>query len=245
MATRQSSPISLWNLAAGSISLWIGGVFMILGGIFLVIGLQLTRTEQAYRTQGLTVDATVLDKSIVRAERGKNSRTRYVVSYRFTSAEGREIHGSSSGTVPEWERLEAGQRLQVTYLPDVPDSNRAEGDNEWIVALVFTGIGGVFALVGGGLAFTALRTILRTVRVSRQGLVAEGTVLSVEPTSTSINRVRQWQIHYKYPDHLGRTQEGASQFLSPDEASAWKDGDRGTIRFDRERPEFSVWMGKA
>lgn len=236
---------SPWTLLSRAGALRVGTVLGVLGMVFAIIGVREAYTERQYHAQGLSVAATVTDKSIERAMRGENARTRYLVSYRFTSPNGQDVESSAEVPVEEWERLEAGQRFSVTYLPDAPESSRVQGSGEdvWIAVYVFLVIGVVFTLLGGGLAYSDLRVILRTIRISRHGLPTEGTMVTVRPTGTSINRVPQWRLSYRYRDHLGRTQEGASHLLSPDEASVWKAGDRGTVRFDRERPEISVWMG--
>lgn len=243
--TTISRPIelSLWTILSRSVQLWVGTFLLLIGIIFGIIGLEKIRVDQAYRTQGLTVSATVVDKSILRAKRGENSRTRYIISYRFTSGQGETVEGSTDVSVEEWERVEEGQTIPVTYLPGDAESSRTRGENDWIAALVFLCIGGVFSLIGGGLAFFDLRVGLRAMRVSRHGMAAEGTVVHAGPTSTSINRVRQWRIDYRYRDHLGRAHEGASHLLSPEDGAAWKEGEKGSVRFDRDRPEISVWMG--
>jgi hypothetical protein len=127
----------------------------------------------------------------------------------------------------------------------MPESSRLRASNNdaWIAVSVFLTIGVVFTLLGGGLAWYDGRTVVRSIRVSRHGLPTQGTVLRVEPTSTTINRVRQWRLRYHYRDHVGRGQEGESHLLSPEEASVWHEGDTGAVRFDRERPQESVWMG--
>jgi hypothetical protein len=235
---------SLFKLASRSVWFWAGALFLLVGVVFTTTGIQELREEQEYQEQGLTVQATVSSKSIERAKRGENSRTRYVIAYRFTTTQGEAIDGSAEVSVEEWESLEAGQPFSVTYLPDAPQLSRATGEDDWITALIFTGLGGVLTLLGGGLTFGSLRSILRTVRLSREGLIAEGTILHVGPTNTTINRVRQWRVRYRYRDHLGRTQEGQSHLLSPDEASGWREGNAGTVRFDRQQPHVSVWVGK-
>ncbi len=234
----------MWKLLSRAAALWVGSVLFIVGSVLATIGVQEARKEQTYHKQGLTIDATALDKTIERAQRGENSRTRYVVTYRFTTAEGETVEGSADVPVEEWEQVETGHQFPVTYLPDAPASNRPQGEGEWIAVYVFLAIGGVFTVLGGGLAFNDLRTIVRTLRVSRHGLPTEGTIVSVGPTGTSINRVRQWRIRYQYRDHLGRTQEGNSHLLSPEEGSSWNEGDTGPVRFDRQRPEMSVWVGR-
>ena len=245
MTTSPATGPSPWSLLSRAGALWLGTVLGVLGVVFAIIGVRDAYTERQYHSQGLTVAATMTDKSIERAKRGGNSRTRYLASYRFTSSDGQEVKSLAEVPVEEWERLEEGQTFPVTYLPDALGSSRVQGSGEdaWIAVYVFLAIGAIFTLLGSGLAYSDLRVILRTIRVSRHGLPTEGTMVTVRPTGTSINRIPQWRLSYRYRDHLGRTQEGASHLLSPEEASAWKAGDRGTVRFDRERPEISVWMG--
>lgn len=78
----------------------------------------------------------------------------------------------------------------------------------------------------------------------REGVVAEGTLTSVAESNLRIHSVSQWVITYRYQDYRGRTHEGQSGYLSPEEAATWRVGDTGTIRYDRRRPQDSVW-GKA
>lgn len=235
---------SLWTMVRRSVLLWIGTLFLILGLVFLTIGVHTSLEVLAYDLRGLEVQAVVFDKTLVRANHQDNARTQYLVTYRFTSANGEERDGTADLPGEEWERLELGQTFPVTYLPDKADSSRIPSGDEWIAALVFSIIGGVFTLLGAGLAWVDVRTLVRATRVLRHGLLTEGTVLRTEPTGTSSNRVAQWQIRYRYRDQMSRTQEAVSHLVSPAEAAAWKEGDRGTVRFDRERPEISVWVGR-
>jgi hypothetical protein len=232
----------LWSIASRSVLLWVGSVFLILGLVLFTIGVRTSLEEHAYRTHGLSIDAVVLEKSILRADRD-NPATRYQISYRFTSSAGEELTGTADVPVEEWERLEAGQTFAVTYLPGDPASSRPPGGDEWIAALVISLVGGVFTCIGAGLAFAEIRKLVQAARILRHGLVAEGTVVRTEPTATSINRVTQWQIRYRYCDHIGREQEGVSHLVSPDEAAGWKDGDQGKVRFDRNHPDVSLWVG--
>jgi len=241
----QSSGVPLWRIVGTAVQLWVGVIFFILGMFLTAVGIQTAGTEQDYRTAGLTVDATVLDKSIERAKRGENSRTRYVVNYRFLSDQDQEVESVTEVPVEEWEGLEVGSKLQVSYLPDTPGTNRVDGDTEWIAALMFMGIGGIFALIGGGLAFADLRWIIRAIGVSRHGLITQGTVLRAEPSRTTINRVPQWCVYYRYRDNLGSEQEGTSHLMPPEEGSLWKEGDTGTVRYDEKSPSISVWMGQS
>jgi hypothetical protein len=126
-----------------------------------------------------------------------------------------------------------------------PGVTSTEGKNEPEGSLLTLSVGVGLCALGTGLLTWRLAGIRRELRLRREGVVAEGIVLEVKPTGTTINNVRLWRIHYRYRDHLGRTREGSSDLLSPDEASPWHAGASGTVRFDRLRPQDSVWVGKA
>lgn len=242
-----SSRPTVWTLLRQALPLWIGLFLFCVGSTFIVVGLQEASQERRYRLDGLTVKAVVTDKSIDRATREGNSATRYRIAYQLTTPEGEEVAGSTEVSVDDWERLEAGQPFVVTYVPDAPESGRVPGGdgNPWIAVFVMLAVGSVFSLVGGGLAFYQGRWIRHIIRLSRHGHPTEGTVVRVGPTSTRINREHQWRIDYTYRDHLGRSHEGHSHLLPPEDASVWHEGDTGIVRFDRVRPSLSVWIGQA
>lgn len=243
-ATRPRGP-SVLKLLGRAFPLWIGGVLFVFGLVFGGIGVREGLREQAYRDQGLMADARVVDKSIVRAERAEQSTTRYVLSYRYTTAEGEPRDGTADVSVEEWERLEPGAALPIVYLPGQIDTSRPQDDGDAVLTIVFVSIGAAFALIGGTVAFMSGRSVARMIRVLRIGADTDGTVLRAAPTNVRINRVPQWQIHYRYRDGLGRVHEAASHVVSPREGSAWNEGDAGRVRFDPERPELSVWIGRA
>ncbi len=239
-----SSKVSLWRLLGRAIPLWVGVIFLLVGLVATVGGIQTASTEQTYLSSGLTVDAKVLDKGIERAKRGEHSRTRYLVRYVFQSEQGQQVRSEAEVSVDEWESLEPGSDFRVLYLPDAPENNRAESDTEWIAALVFIVMGCIFTLIGGGLTYTELRSILQAVQLSKNGILTQATVLRAEPTNTMINRVPQWCVTYCYRDSLSQEHEGVSHLMSPEEGSSWQKGDIGAVRYDEHTPSTSVWMGK-
>ena len=123
MTSSPAAGPSAWKLLSRAVALWVGTVMFLLGIVFAVIGVGEAYTERQYEEHGLTINATVTDKSIERAKRGENSRTRYLISYRFTSSEGQEVESSAEVPVEDWERLEAGQRFPVTQA----DAARVKG----------------------------------------------------------------------------------------------------------------------
>lgn len=225
--------------------LWIGAIFMVVGPIFLHMGIQQASEESRYRNEGKTAEAVVLDKWIKKAEGGDNSRTRYEISYRFSDAQGRESDGTGEIEVEEWENLQKGSKIKVTYLPDSLNASRIEGSRDWTSSVIAMALGGLLTVIGGVIVIPGFSRLLSESRLRRSGTAAEGEVIKVEPTKISLNRVRQWVIRYRYKDHMGQVREGKTGMLPPDEAQAWNKGDKGEVRFDQRQPEKSVWIGKA
>lgn len=109
--------------------------------------------------------------------------------------------------------------------------------------VLFPIIGVVVATVGGVLFRRGLVDVRRELRLQRVGIPAEATVTAVTETNFRYNRERQWVVHYRYMDSDGRTQEGKSGYLSPDEAADWEEGQTVAVRFDPARPSESIWIG--
>lgn len=222
---------------------WLAGALFLLVGLgALYGGIEEAAKEQAYRDQGQAVDALVVAKSIQRASRDGNSSTKYEIAYRFTTTEGRTLEGTDAVSVDEWERLEPGSAFRITYLPGAAGASRAEGSGGMGSAYGMMILGGLFALVGGFFLLSNVRRFIRERRLLRHGMTAQGTVVAVEASNFAVNRVRQWNVRYRYQDHFGQRQEGTSSPVPPDEAHAVHVGDTVEVRFDSERPEQSMWV---
>ena len=231
---------------------FIGRYFWFLfGGIWLLVGLGLTKggieemgKERRYRDEGRVARATVTDKSMERADRDHPS-TRYLVSYRFTTDDGRRVTGRGTVEVHQWEALREGDPITVTYLAGAPEAQRLGDPGGTGGAWVMVPIGLVFTVAGGGIVFWNWRRLAHERRLRRTGVLVQGTVVKVIPTSLRINRVQQWQIVYRYQDHFGQTHETRSRALPPSLAHTWEPGDTGPVRFDRANPADSLWVTTA
>jgi hypothetical protein len=231
----------LLYLVRRSFLLWFGAAFLGIGLFIAVMGFQETRRERRYETRGEAINAVVVRKSIRPASRQGNTSTRYEVTYRFTTEDGRALEGVDAVSVEQWESLDAGSPFRITYLPGAPGSSRAQGSGDLASGLVGIGAGSLFALVGGGLFVWSGRRLRREWRLLRTGEATQGSVVAVEPTNVRVNRVQQWRVRYRYQDHLGRTHEGVSGTVSPYEAGLVEVGGTLPVRFDRQRPEESTW----
>jgi len=231
---------SFFRLAIRQFWLLFGSIWLLVGAIFLVVGGAAQWKDYRYRHEGVRTDAEVVDK----ARRSGDSSTNYVVVYRFTARDGVIYEGTDSLAFSTWDRLKEGDRVAVVYLPDKPDSNRLEGSNEWLLSVIFCGIGGVFAPIGGALVVRSIFKVRRNLRLMSEGVRVEATVVGVQQTNMRINNVRQWVVRYAYTDMIGQRHEAESDYMSPEEAQCWKEGDTGVVRYDQFHPATCVWLGR-
>jgi hypothetical protein len=233
--------------------LWFGGIWLFVGLPFLIIGLyvgaQHVIVNNRLDTEGRTIEGMVLTKEI-RTSSSSQSRGRsssvptYHVTFRFVTPSGL-ITSDAEVNLDVWDKLVEREPIQVTYLPDAPQHYRIEGQSSgWVLPIIFTVLGGFFTVVGGYIFWRGLSQSRSREQLQREGFTTEATVTQVSPRNVWVNGVQQWAIHYEYRDDRSRTHEGKSP-LSPEEAEAWKEGDKGVVRYDRGRPKRSVWLGRA
>lgn len=226
--------------------------WLVFGGIWLVVGLpfvfsafHMFRTESRFSEEAASVQGTVLTRDIHRGRSTNGgSSTRYEVSYRFT-ADDRTFEHRDRVDVQTWEGLTERGPVEVQYLPDDPTQSRIAGETDRVGSFIMGGLGGFFAVAGGLIVAYDVRRRLLRARLQREGVSADATVTGVGPTNLSVNRVPQWVIRYRYADSRGRIHTGKSEYLSPEEAQEWKEGDVGRVRYDRQRPAKNVWFGRS
>ena len=141
VVTRKQSKGGL--IIAGLILTVIGGIFAAVGGAF---GYKTLRFEQmGHKVEG----------EVVRMQHGggKSKGSKPVVAY-VVSGKRYEIVGTVSSSPPAWK---VGEKPTVYYNPDDPTDAQISGFVErWLFPVIFGGIGGVVALVGGILLLTGI-----------------------------------------------------------------------------------------
>ncbi len=228
--------------------LWFGGIWLFVGAPFFVLGLYFgyhhATVTQRLDAGGKTVEGMVLTKArkTSSSSKGGNRSTTYDVTFRFLTRDG-VMKGSAEVTSERWDQLVERESLPVTYLPEAPQHYRIEGQTSgWWLAGIFTVIGGVFGGLGGFILLRARGRLLTDRRLQREGVPTTAIVSDVNESTMRINGIRQWAVHYQYQDERGRPHTGKEP-VSPEEAMRWKLGDRVTIRYDRRRPDRSLWVG--
>ena len=233
------SPQNFWLMFGG---IWLlGGAPFLVAGIYF--GIAQVMLDHRLEANGHTVQGMVLTKTI---SSSKGSSPNYSITFRFVPRNGPPVKGETRISRVVWEELTEREPIAVTYVPDHPSSYRVESqESDWMLAVIFTILGGFFTSAGGFVFIRGLARIRRSSRLEREGVVTQGTVLDVGPGQLTINGVPQWAVRYRYQDHAGRTHMASSDSLAPEAAQVWNVGDTGTVRFDRQHPQESTWIGRA
>lgn len=227
-----------------AIVLWVGAIFFVAGSAGVGTTIGEWRVAQRFTRDSLAAQATVVARTLQSASRERNSSTRYLVAYRFIARDGAAVEQTEELPFDAWETLKEGSTLEVRYLPSNPYTARSRApEPPWVPPLLI-GVTAAFALLGLLLARPGVRRLRTILRVQRNGVDAQATVVDVAPTGTMINRVQQWRVRYEFRDRQGHVQTGESDLLPPQEAAEWRQGEQVAIRFDPAAPRDSYWLGK-
>lgn len=229
--------------------LWFGGIWLLVGVPFLVIGLyigaQNISVNKRLDAEGKTVVGIVLTKAITSSSssssRGSSTPT-YKVTFKFVTPGGL-VTGDAEVTRETWDTLVEREPIQVTYLPDAPQHHRVEGQaSGWLLPVIFTVMGGIFTSLGGFILLRARNRLQIRERVQRDGITTEGIVVELRWANIRINGVQQCLLRYRYQDERGKSHTGI-EHLSPEDVEAWNEGQKCMVRYDRRRPNRSIWIG--
>lgn len=226
-----------------ALPMWVGTIFVVAGCMASIVSVGEWRAARRFDRDAVTAQAAVVNTSLEGASRDGNQSTRYLVTYRFTPPNGAEVEQTEEIPLELWETLTAGDAVTVRHLAGDPGTARMRSPTPaWVPPLV-AALTAAFAVLGLALARSGWRRLLVHVRVQRNGVAAQATVIDVAPTGVTVNRVPQWRLKYEFRDERGGRHEGASDYLKPHEAAEWQTGDRGTVRYDRNRAADNVWLG--
>jgi hypothetical protein len=231
------------SFARRTVAFWAGVGLIAFGAVFSVVQVAILVQEQQYGREGQLTDGVVVSKAIRRATRSGSSGTRtvYEVVYRFTVG-GQTYNGDESVSSEEWDQLRELEPVQIQYVASNPARNRIAGRTSAVLSYVFGGVGAVAALIGVVLLVKSIGSAKKKAHIWTHGTPTEATVASVEESNVKINRRPMWVVCYQYRDHTGQARDGQSHYMSAEKAHAWRTGDKVPIRYDRDKPELSVWL---
>ena len=130
----------------------------------------------------------------------------------------------------------------------VQDLNRAH-PSSMIVAL-FALLVVWFAIASVRSVCEGSREVRRWLDLLRHGAVTEGIVTAIREQYEALRSgwyrsilVPHCILDYSYCDERGGHHRGTSGYLPRKDVTRWKIGDKGTVRFDPQAPQASLWIG--
>jgi hypothetical protein len=222
--------------------LLFGGIWLLVGVPFAIVGIWVYTTEREFERSAVVARGVVLSKDISQSrDRNGSTSTSYSVHYRFTPRGGRTMEGRGGVDHDVWDRLVEREPVDIEYLPGDPSSNRVRGESKMLLAWIFGGLGSLFTIAGGIIFGIGVRGSLRGRRLRETGMTADATITRVQMTNVRVNRRPQARVVYEFHDDRGERRTGKGPYMSVEEAQRWKAGDRITIKYDRDRPQHSIW----
>ncbi len=128
----------------------IGVWFALAGGLAALAGLSGMRRARQLRRRGSPAWAVALPRPVSGEQRPGGSPGRTLIQY--TLADGRVVERVSPGTARKAASLRPGQRVLIWYDPEDPQDVLVYGREGRAANLAFVIAGGLFILLGAGLA---------------------------------------------------------------------------------------------
>ncbi|WOE74711.1 DUF3592 domain-containing protein [Alterisphingorhabdus coralli] len=176
----------------GKVGWWLGGIFFAFGLLFMGTGGGIAIHDQQFAGTAERATGTVTDIRSSRGARRRSQRTSRRRTYKpvvnFEDAQGqRHEFVSSHGSNPS--SYEIGDSVDVLYDPASPADAMIDSDMErGFLPLLFLGLGGVFAAIGGGFLYVGWRRKKTIAALKLRGKKIMARVISCErDTSIKIN----------------------------------------------------------
>jgi hypothetical protein len=168
----------------GAPPIWFGVPFALGGVLMIVLALGSIRSELQLRDEGVTVQGSVINKSIQTGS-GDDPDT-YRVRYEFVdSATGKTFTGTATVSREMYARIQQRSPVRVTYLPGDPTRNRpGTTEPDLTLGVVMLGFGTLFGLVGLALVATSIRA-RRSPAAADSGAPAQAPSLGAGPAITA------------------------------------------------------------
>lgn len=229
-----------------SLFFWIGIPCLLFAWFIVTVGWSMLERDAKFAKEGVQTAATVRSKRIEDRWNSQDKRndTYYYVTYEFSLPDGAVQTSEVSTGKAEYSQAESGKPIEVVYLPSDPEQNRLVSNSEATAGYLICGMGVIVGLLGFGFLFYEIKVRRQIKHLLENGMASSALVSDVSPGTLSINEVIQWRVFYTYKDHQGRSFEGKSQYMAPELAQEWKSGDTGQIRYDKNDPNQSLWLGK-
>lgn len=145
---------------------WIGSIFLLVGLGLLTGAFFVERSARRFDASAVSAAGTVIDLARQSSDDGYTYAP--VVEWYDEAGTRQEFVGSVASSPPAYDR---GEAVAVLYPPGKPGKAKvADFTNRWFETLVLGGMGAVFSLVGGGIAFFYLRRRRQVAHLEQAGL---------------------------------------------------------------------------
>jgi len=170
---------------------WIGGGFLFAGLALLAGAGWAENSARRFEAGAERGSGTVIDLARRTSDDGGYTYAP-VVEWRDASGTRQEFVGGVASSPPSYDR---GEAVAVLYPPGQPGRARiADFTNRYFLPLLLGGMGAVFSLVGGGIAFYYVRRQREIAHLQNLGLpIAARFVETYRDTSVSINGRHPWR----------------------------------------------------
>ncbi|TMD26439.1 MAG: DUF3592 domain-containing protein [Chloroflexi bacterium] len=155
------------------------------------------------------------------------------------SIDGDDIIGSD-----QWARLAIGGPITLDVARSFPAAFNRVSDNAPLLVLAIVLLAGaVFTRVALPRFVERLRYLVLRRRLQTAGVQVQGTVVEVVSANVRVSGRTLARVRYRYADEHGGEHAGQSESVAPDVAEAWQGRGKGSVLYDPERPDASVWLG--
>jgi hypothetical protein len=234
-------------------------ILVVFGGSFFLTGGFPVYQEYRFRISGREVEGLVLSKGIDESYSagarspiggGTSGRTTgtggitrtHWVSYKFTTSDGRTMHGQDEVNGKLWAPLREQGPIPIDYVPDRPGWNRIVGHRIGLTPLLISLLGFAFMLGGVVLFVYGVRDGWTKYHRLRRRTLVEARVTEIREAG-SVQGTPQWAVHYQFNDQAGQACEGET-VISDADADEVEAGTRGYVRPDVHQPDKMIWVGK-
>ncbi|MEM6678418.1 MAG: DUF3592 domain-containing protein [Pseudomonadota bacterium] len=235
----EHEPLRLWHALGGTAAL-VTLFFGIFGAIIIAVALSAMARTRRFIREGVKTDAIVTGKAEEPRLRPRGRRrTDWFLSFRHQTAEGQTVSARSPVPRRDYMRVQTGEKIPVTYLPETPDVVAIAPGLRTLGARVALIFGMLMVTLYLGVAGSNLISTWHAISVRDHGERLEVDVLAIERTSVRINKIRQFRLVWRMSD--GR--EGRSWMRARSEFGDLAVGDRVIVYVDPGDPETSYWEG--
>ena len=220
-----------WRYLKWSIGFWLGGGWLVVGSILAVIAFFLWARYERNKDDFYAARGTITDKY------NKGKRHDDWLTVRYLAKDG-NAHKTDVAIQPrdatdykiggEVDLYVAGKNADDAWL-------QRSGPPTPLAAEILTGIGGVFALAGAAIFFSAFSRALARASTVESGQPMQGKIVDVEFSNWRVNNVAYSAYRYVWTGIDGVEHEGVSLPFHPRHAKLAA-GDAVTVYVDPTAP---------